>query len=201
MGTEKDVSAFFQAQTLVYVGSLNLGKVVVEHFCHRTAGDVGALLRQAAVGKVATGVFGVGEVDVGDYVNDAAVGLLWQAFVLAAVACFHVEDGDMQAFSAYDGKAGVGVAQHENGIGLRLYHYFVGRGYDVAHGLAEVVAYGIHVYVGVFKLQVLKEYSVKVVVVVLSCMCEEGVEILAALVDDGCETYYFGACPYDNEQL
>lgn len=43
-------------------------------------------------------MLGVGQVHVGDDVDDAAVGLLGQALVLAAVARLHVEDGDVQAF-------------------------------------------------------------------------------------------------------
>ena len=34
-----------------------------------------------------------------------AVGLLWEAFVLTTVACFHVEDWDMEALCANDTKA------------------------------------------------------------------------------------------------
>jgi len=40
-------------------------------------------------------VFGVGHVHIADDVHDAAVGLFGQAFVLAAVASFHVEDWDV----------------------------------------------------------------------------------------------------------
>ena len=40
-------------------------------------------------------MLGVGHVDVGDHVDDAAVGLFGQALVLAAVAGLHVEDGEV----------------------------------------------------------------------------------------------------------
>ncbi len=47
----------------------------------------------------------VAEVDVADDVNDAAVGLLGQALVFAAVAGFHVEDGYVQALGGYGAEA------------------------------------------------------------------------------------------------
>ena len=64
----------------------------MRRFGHGAAGDVGALLGEAGVGQVAAGVLAVGHVDVGDDVHDAAVGLLGQALVLAAVARLHVEE-------------------------------------------------------------------------------------------------------------
>ena len=94
------VFAFLQAKALMHVAGFDLGKVLMEHFCHWGAGDVGALLGQTAVGKVAAGMFAVRHVHVADDVHDAAVGLLGQALVLAAVACLHVEDGDVQPLGA-----------------------------------------------------------------------------------------------------
>ena len=87
------------------VGSFDFLQVVVQYFGHGATCDVGALLGQAAVGKVTTGVLAVSHIHVGDDVDDAAVGLLGQAFVLAAVAGFHVEDGDMEALGADDAEA------------------------------------------------------------------------------------------------
>jgi len=55
-------------------------------------------------------MLGIGQVHVADHVHDAAVGLLGQALVLAAVARLHVEDGDMQALGRDGGEAAVRVA-------------------------------------------------------------------------------------------
>ena len=181
---EEDILTFFETQTLVNVAGLNLGQVVVQHFCHRGAGDVGALFGEAGVGEVTAGVLAVGHVHVRDDVHDAAVGLLGQAFVLATVAGFHVEDRDMETLGADDGEAGVGVAQNEHGVRLHLYHELVALGDDIAHGLTQVVAYGFHVHVRVGELEVLEEDAVEVVVVVLPGVCQQAVEILAAFVDD-----------------
>lgn len=88
-------------------------------------------------------MLGVGQVDVGDHVDDAAVGLLGQALVLAAVARLHVEDGDMQALGRDRGQAAVGVAQDQQRVGLDLDHELVGGRDDVADGLAQVGAHGV----------------------------------------------------------
>ena len=52
-------------------------------------------------------MFGVSHVYIADDVHDAAVGLFGQAFILAAVACLHVEDWDVQALCGNGRKAAV----------------------------------------------------------------------------------------------
>ena len=201
VGGEEDILALLQAETLVHIARLNLGEVVVEDLRHRRARHVGALLGQAAVGEIAAGVLGVGHVDITDDVDDAAVGLLGQALVLAAVAGLHVEDGDVETLGADDAEAGVGVAKNEDAVGLGLGEEFVGTVDDVAAGGAEVVADGIHVNLRLGELQVAEENAVEIVVVVLAGVGENHVEILAALGDDGGETDYLGAGADDDNEL
>ena len=90
LGLQPELGKDVRRLDLLQVGAQDLG--------HGRARDVGALGGAAGVLEVAGGVLGVGQVDVGDHVDDAAVGLLGQALVLAAVAGLHVEDGDVQAF-------------------------------------------------------------------------------------------------------
>ena len=198
MGAQQDVLALLQAQALVDVAGLYLLEVVVEHFGHGAAGDVGAPLGEAGVGQVAAGVLAVGHIDVGDDVHNAAVGLLGQALVLAPVAGLHMEDGDMQALGPDDAQAAVGVAQHQHGIGPDGDHQLVALGYDVAHGLAQVIAHGFHVDVGIGQLEVLEEHAIEVVVVVLAGVRQQAVKVRAALVDDRRQSYNLRACSYDN---
>ena len=101
VGREENVFALLQAQSLMHIACFYFCEVLVQDFGHGRAGDVGALTGQAALGEVAAGMLAVCHVDVGDDVDDAAVGLLGQALVLAAVAGFHVEDGDVQALGTY----------------------------------------------------------------------------------------------------
>ena len=95
VGGQQHVALGLQAELGEDVGGLDLIQICAQDLGHGRARDVGALGRAAGVLEVAARVLGVGQVDVGDHVDDTAVGLLGQALVLAAVARFHVEDGDV----------------------------------------------------------------------------------------------------------
>ena len=136
VGAQEDILALLEAQALVDVAGLNLGEVVMQHLRHRRPRDVRALLREARVGQVAAGVLGVGHVYIGDDVHNAAVRLLRETFILAAVASLHVEDRDMQPLRTDDAEAAVRVPQHQHRIGLDLHHQLVALRNDIAHGLA-----------------------------------------------------------------
>ena len=201
VGGKQNVLALFQSQAGVNVAGLDFLQVLVEHFGHGAAGDVGALLGQAVLRQVTAGVLRVAQVHVGDNVHDAAVGLLRQALVLAAVAGFHVEDGDVQPLSSNDTEAGVGVPQHQHGIGLQFHHQVVAFGDDVAHGLAQGVPHRVQVDVRVVQFQVMEEHTVEVVVVVLAGVGQEGVKILPALGDDRGQADDLRPGAHDDQQL
>ena len=196
---EEHVALGLKAELGKDVRRLDLVQVGAQDLCHGRARDVGALRRAAGVLEVAAGVLGVGQVDVGDHVDDAAVGLLGQALVLAAVARLHVKDGDVQALGRDGGQAAVGVAQDKERVGLHLDHELVARGDDVADGLAQVGAHGVQVDVGVVKLQVAEEDAVERVVVVLPGVRQQAVEVAAALLDDLGQADDLGAGAHDDE--
>ena len=173
----------------------------MQHLCHRGAGHVGPLLRQAALDEVSPRVLRVAQVHVGDDVHYPPVGLLRKALVLAPVPRLHVEDGDVEPLRAYHAQAAVRVAQHQHSIGTGLNHQPVAAGDDVPHGAAEVVAYGIHVDIRIFELQVLEEYPVEVVVVVLSRVGKQAVEVLPALGYNGRQADDLGPRADDDQQL
>ena len=160
VGGEQNVLALFQSQAGVDIAGLDFLQVLVEHFGHGAAGDVGALLGQAVLRQVTAGVLRVAQVHIGDNVHNAAVGLLRKALVLAAVAGFHVEDGDVQPLGPDDAEAGVGVPQHQHGVGLQLRHQIVAFGDDVPHGLAQGIPHRIQVDIRVGQAQVLEEHPV-----------------------------------------
>ena len=109
VGAEQNVLALFEAKTFVNVTRLDCGQILVQNFGHGAAGHVCAFLWQAAIGQVTASVFGVGHVHIADDVHDAAVGLFGQAFVLATVAGFHVENRDVQTLCGNGRKAAVGA--------------------------------------------------------------------------------------------
>ena len=168
VGGEQHVALGLQAELGEDVACLDLVQVSTQDLGHGRAGYVGALRRAAGVLEVAARVLGVGQVDVGDDVHDAAVSLLGQALVLAPVAGLHVEDGDVQALGRDSGKTAVGVAQDQERVGLHLDHELVARGDDVSHGLAQVGAHGVQVDVRVVQRQVAEEDAIEGVVVVLA---------------------------------
>ena len=201
VGGEQHVALGLKAELGKDVRRLDLIKVGAQDLGHGRARDVGALRGAAGVLEVAAGVLGVGQVDVGDHVDDAAVGLLWQALVLAAVARLHVEDGDVQALGRDGRQAAVGVAQDQEGVRLHLDHQLVARGDDVAHRLAQVGAHGVQVDVRVVQRQVAEEDAVQGVVVVLPGVRQQAVEVSAALLDDLGQADDLGAGAHDDQEL
>ena len=198
VGGQQHVALRLKAELGKYIRSLYLVQVGAQDLGHRRARDVGALRGAAGVLEVAACVLGVGQVDVGDHVDDAAVGLLGQALVLAAVARLHVEDGDVEPLCRDGGQAAVCVAQDQEGVGLDLHHELVGGGDDVANGLAQVGAHGVQVDVGVAQRQVAEEDAVERVVVVLPGMRQQAVEVAAALLDDLGQADDLGAGAHDD---
>ena len=198
---EEHVALGLQAELRQDVGRLYLVEIRAQDLGHGAARHVGALGGAARVPEVAAGVLGVGQVHVGDDVDDAAVGLLGQALVLAAVAGLHVEDGYVQPLGRDGREARVRVAQDEQGVGLHGNHQLVARGDDVAHRLAQVGAHGVQVHVGVGELQVAEEDAVQGVVVVLPGVRQQAVEVPAALLDDLREPDDLGARAHDDQQL
>ena len=198
---EQHVALGLQAELGEDIRGLDLVQVRAQDLGHGRASDVGSLGGAAGVLEVAAGVLGVGKVDVGDDIDDAAVGLLGQALVLAAVAGLHVEDGDVQALGRDGGQAAVGVAQDQQRVGLNLNHQLVARGDDVAHGLAQVGAHGVQVDVGVVQRQVAEEDAVERVVVVLPGVRQQAVEVAAALLDDLGQADDLGARAHDDQEL
>ena len=198
---QENVLAFLQAEALVDIAGLDISEVVVEDFRHGGPCDIGALLGQAAVGEVSSCVLRVGHVHVRDDIDDTAVGLLGQALVLAAVASLHVEDRNMETLGSDNAEAAVGVAKDQYAVGLSLGEELVGTVDDVAAGSAKVVTDSIHIDLGLGELQILEEDTIEVVIVVLACVGENHVEVLAALVDDSGETDDLGARADNDDQL
>ena len=146
-------------------------------------------------------MFAVGHVDIGDNIDNTAIGLFWETLILAAVSGFHVEDGDMQTFCSYYTKAAVGVTKHQYAIGLEGSKELVATVDDVATGGTKVITHGIHIDFRLCELEVVEEDAVEVVVVVLAGVGENHVEILAALVDDCSKADNLRTCTDDDAKL
>ena len=201
VGAQQNILALFKTQTLVNITGLNCRQILMQDFGHGAASHVSTFLGKSAVSQVAAGMFGIGHVHVADDIDDATVGLFGQAFVLAAVTGFHVENRDMQTLSANSRKAAVRVTENQQGIGLAGDHELVAAIDDVPDSSAKIVTHGIHINFRILEAQVLEEHAIQVVVVVLACMRQDAIEILAALVDDGGQADDFGARTHDNQEF
>ena len=107
----------------------------------------------------------------------------------------------MQPLRADDREAGIGIAEHQHGVGLQFRHQVVGTGDDIPHRLPETVSHGVQVDFRRVKLQILEKHAVEVIVIVLPRMGKEGIKISAALVDHRRKADDLGSCADDDQQL
>ena len=173
----------------------------MQHLRHRRTGDICALPREPALRQVTPRMFAVGHVHIRDDVHYPSVGLLGKALVFAAVTRLHMEDRDVQPLRSYHAKTAVRVPEHQNGIGLRRREELVAAVDDISASSPEVIAYGIHVHLRGIEFQVLEEHPVEVVVVVLSGVGEDYIEIPPAFADDGGKTDDFRPRAHDDGQF
>lgn len=146
-------------------------------------------------------MFAIGEIDVAYDVHNAAVGLFRKAFVLTAVACFHMENRDVEAFGPYDAEAAVGITQDKDCIGLESCEEFVGAIDYVAASCAKVIPHCVHIDFGSSEFEVFKKDAVQIVVVVLACVGKNYVEILAAFADYRGKTDNLRTCSHHDAEF
>ena len=201
VGAQQNIFSFFETETSVYVRGFYLREVLVKNLCHRGASDIRAFARQTAFRKITPCMFAVSHVHIRDDVHYPPVCLLRKTLVLAPVAGLHVEDRDMQPLCPDDAQTAVRVPEHQDRIGLRRREELVAAIDYIAACGPEVIPHGIHVHLRVIELQVLEEHPVEVVVVVLSGVGEDYVEIPPAFADDCRETDDFRPRAHDDGQF
>ena len=143
----------------------------------------------------------IGHIHIADNIHNTAIGLLWQAFVLATVACFHMEDRDMQTLRPYHRQTTIRVTQYQHSIRFGLNHYFIALVDDIPHGSTQVITHCLHVNIWILQLQILEEHTIQIVVIILSCMGQQAVKILPALVNYCRQSDNLRAGTYYNQQL
>ena len=194
VGGQQNVLVLFQPQTLQHVAFLDFFQIHVQHFCHGRAGLVGALLGQAGICQILPGELGIAHIHVGDHIHDTAIGLLGQALVLAAVACLHVKQRDVQPLRRDGGQAGVGIAQHQIALRLQFGQKLIAATQNITAGHAQILTNHGHQNVrailpeGVFQLEILPEHGGEVSVPVLIVIDHAAVKIFPAALDDSCQT-------------
>ena len=201
MGREQDIAPFFKAQPLQHIAGFDLGKIGTQDLGHGAARHIGALFGRALGVQIAARMLGVAQVHVADVIHDAAVGLLGQALVKAAVAGLHVKDGDVQALGCDGGKTAVRVAQNQQRVGLLLRHQRIALGNDVADGLSQITAHGVQVKIRRAQFQILEENLVERIVVILARVDQKLIEIPVAFFDDGGKADDLRPCADDGHEF
>lgn len=201
VSTQQDVVPLLESESLVYIGCLDLGKVLMEHLGHGRTGDVCTLTGKSAFSKVSSCMLGVGEIDVRDDVHDAAVRLLGQAFVLAAVPRLHVKNRNMQTLRADHGKAGIGVAQNEHRVRPEPRHQFIRSVDNVPDRRAEIVARGVQIIVRRAETEIVKKHLIERVVIVLPGVHKNLFKIPVTAFDRGGQPDDLRPCADDRHEL
>ena len=183
---EQNVLSLGQTQTPVDITAFDLVQIGVQHLRHGTAGHEGALLWQSTLHQIPACMLRIAEIDVADDVHDAAVRLLRQALILAAVSCLHMENRNVQALGTDHGKAGIGVAQNQHCVRPDLHHQLVGFLNDIPNRGSEIIAYGIQIIVRRPETEIVKKHLIEGVVVVLTCVDQNLLKVpVAALYGGG----------------
>ena len=190
VGRQQNVLILLQSQTLQHIAFLDLLQIHVQYLRHGRASLIGTLLGQTRIRQILPGELGIAHIHVRNHIHDAAIGLLGQALILAAVACLHVKQWDVQSFCTDGRKAGVGIAQHQIALRLQFREEFIAAAHNVAAGNTKILANHRHQNVrailpkGVFQFEILPENCGKVSVPVLIVIDHAAIKIFPAALDN-----------------
>ena len=190
VGGQQNILVLFQSQTLQHVAFLDLLQIHVQDFRHGRAGLVGALLGQTGICQILPGKLGIAHIHVRNHIHDAAISLLRQALILAAVAGLHVKQRNVQPLCADGGQAGVGIAQHQIALRLQLGQKLIAASQNIAAGHTQILANHRHKNVraifpkGVLQFEILPKHGGKVSVPVLIVVDHAAVKIFPAALDN-----------------
>ena len=146
-------------------------------------------------------MFAVGHIHVRDDIHYSPVCLLRKTLVLAPVAGLHMEDRDMQPLCPDDTKATVGIPENEHSIRSCSRKKLVAAIDYIAACGTEVIAHGIHVHLRGIELQILEKDPVEIIVIILSRMGKNYIEIPPAFADDRGKTDDFRPRAHDDGQF
>ena len=190
MGGQQNILVLLQSQTLQHVAFLDLLQIHVQDFRHGRAGLVGAFLGQSGVRQILPGKLGIAHIHVRNYIHDAAISLLRQALILAAVAGLHVKQRNVQPLRRDGRQAGVGIAQHQIALRLQFAEQLIATSQNVTAGHTQILANHRHKNVraifpeGVLQFEILPEHGGKVSVPVLIVVDHAAVKVFPATLDN-----------------
>ena len=143
MAADDEIAVVLQRELLQDRRFLDLRLVVTQYLAHRRTGLDHRVWRASLLQEVAARVLGIGQIDVGDVIDDLAIDLLRHALVEAAVAGLHVEDRDLAPLGRDRGQTAVGVAEQKQCVRLLLLEYRIDPRDHIADGGRGSLARGI----------------------------------------------------------
>ena len=207
VGGQQDILVLFQSQALQHIAFLDLLQIHVQDFRHGRAGLVGAFLGQAGICQILPGELRIAHIHVRNHIHDTAIGLLGQALVLAAVACLHVKQRDVQPLRRDGGQAGVGIAQHQIALRLQFAEQLIAAAQNVAAGHTQILAHHRNQNVrpvfpeGVLQFKILPENGGKISVPVLIVVDHAAVKVFPATLDNRSQSDDFRTGTATNHDL
>ena len=103
-------------------------------------------------------------------VDDLPVGFLRYPLVETPVAGFHMEDGDMPLFGGNRAQAGIGIPQHQEGIGADGFEHIVYPEQDIPGRAGRIAGGGFEEIIGLTQAELLEKHLAELVIVILPRM-------------------------------
>ena len=94
----------------------------------------------------------------------------------------------MQTLRTDNRQAGVRISQDQHGIRLHLRHQFIRFGNDIPNRFSQIRTYGVQIIVRSTKSQIIKEYLVQCIIVILSSVNQNLIEVLVTSLYHRCQT-------------
>ena len=181
---DKKVFSWFQVQGAESLRQLYFWHVIIQHFFHRAAGEVYPSVLYSFRKQMTAGMFGIYQVKVGNMIDHTAVYFFGHIEIEAAVAGFHMKNGDMHTLCHIGGQAGVGVAEYQQRIWLFLNKYCFGFADNIANGRTKRRSVYMQEMIGFAQFEFIPENFVELIIVVLPGMNDDMVNELVE------ETHY-----------
>jgi len=179
VGADHEELAGLQFKTGQHIRLLNAIPVVVQHLAHWAAGLYHHIGRKPLAQQVIAGDGAVGQIDVGSVIDDTPVDFFRHAHVETAIARLHVEGRNLAALGRDHRHTTVSVAKHQHRIRHFCRQNTIDRDDHFADRFSAACARCIEEMIRLADAQVVEEYLVELVIIVLSGMDDH---VLAMLV-------------------
>jgi len=126
-------------------------------------------------------------------IYNLSINFLGNAQVEGSIAGFHVENRYLAALRGNDGKATIGIAINENGVGILLRHHLVRSSDYVPYSPCDRVTHGVQEIVRLPYAQFIEKYLVEFIIIVLPRMYQNMPCMLVEFREDAGKLDNFGS--------